>query len=487
MSESSLSVIDYENNEQESSFLRSYVVDNNEHNALAKDNQKSALNYVTALSSPLTDAWKLFLANPQFQSNFTRYIKNGDVISTHGLSYFLTSIIRDVGYDNLNQFTKLCFLIIQIGLLDLNSFRHLDSEEALYVNSLGNILESSNMSFLYDCYLNLIPLVLKPFLETFPFEKFLTVSKDIGLKINDFSSLDLELRSYNENQELLKDLILSDLKSLSINDSKLSNVGIFNVLNKTVDNKGNVIKVYFANQGNVEWNLEIYSEKLSDLTLERIRLDKLKGYIRSTNANLLFLPYNFANVSQEERLSMKYLSHLSKILGNDSDDESIRFFCHRNVLTNIIIAINSRDEKGLNFRVFRTKSGIFLQPIEETRRSDDYITNPAVRAGFGFENFLSAEGELKNSYTYIMNKFNIGSKEFYVQSEIDSCSSDLQSFFELKTISQNGYSDKKQMAEKCLRAWAQNFFIPNDPTTILGVRSKKHSLIKLKHTINLNY
>lgn len=60
MSESSLSVIDYENNEQESSFLRSYVVDNNEHNALAKDNQKSALNYVTALSSPLTDAWKLF-------------------------------------------------------------------------------------------------------------------------------------------------------------------------------------------------------------------------------------------------------------------------------------------------------------------------------------------------------------------------------------------------------------------------------------------
>lgn len=43
MSESSLSVIDYENNEQESSFLRSYVVDNNEHNALAKDNQKSAL------------------------------------------------------------------------------------------------------------------------------------------------------------------------------------------------------------------------------------------------------------------------------------------------------------------------------------------------------------------------------------------------------------------------------------------------------------
>ncbi|CAI8495116.1 unnamed protein product [Hanseniaspora opuntiae] len=175
---------------------------------------------------------------------------------------------------------------------------------------------------------------------------------------------------------------------------------------------------------------------------------------------------------------MKYLSHLSKILGNDSDDESIRFFCHRNVLTNIIIAINSRDEKGLNFRVFRTKSGIFLQPIEETRRSDDYITNPAVRAGFGFENFLSAEGELKNSYTYIMNKFNIGSKEFYVQSEIDSCSSDLQSFFELKTISQNGYSDKKQMAEKCLRAWAQNFFIPNDPTTILGVRSKKHSLIQ---------
>ncbi|CAI8495112.1 unnamed protein product [Hanseniaspora opuntiae] len=289
MSESSLSVIDYENNEQESSFLRSYVVDNNEHNALAKDNQKSALNYVTALSSPLTDAWKLFLANPQFQSNFTRYIKNGDVISTHGLSYFLTSIIRDVGYDKLNQFTKLCFLIIQIGLLDLNSFRHLDSEEALYVNSLGNILESSNMSFLYDCYLNLIPLVLKPFLEAFPFEKFLTVSKDIGLKINDFSSLDLELRSYNENQELLKDLILSDLKSLSINDSKLSNVGIFNVLNKTVDNKGNVVKVYFANQGNVEWNLENYSEKLSDLTLERIRLDKLKGYIRSTNANLLHL------------------------------------------------------------------------------------------------------------------------------------------------------------------------------------------------------
>lgn len=478
MSESSLSVIDYENNEQESSFLRSYVVDNNEHNALAKDNQKSALNYVTALSSSLTDAWKLFLANPQFQSNFNRYIKNGDVISTHGLSYFLTSIIRDVGYDKLNQFTKLCFLIIQIGLLDLNSFRHLDSEEALYVNSLGNILESSDMSFLYDCYLNLIPLVLKPFLETFPFENFLTVSKDIGLKISDFSSLDLELRSYNENQELLKDLILSDLKSLSINDSKLSNVGIFNLLNKTVDYKGNVVKVYFADQGNVELDLENYSEKLSDLTLERIRSDKLKGYIRSTNANLLFLPHNFANVSQEERLSMKYLSHLSKILGNDSDDESIRFFCHRNVLTNIIIAINSRDEKGINFRVFRTKSGIFLQPIEETRRSDDYMFNPAVRAGFGFENFLSAEGELKNSYTYLMNKFNIGSKEFYVQSEIDSCSSDLESFFELKTISQNGYYDKKQMAEKCLRAWAQNFFIPNDPTTILGVRSNKHSLIQ---------
>lgn len=478
MSESSLSVIDYENNEQEFSFLRSYLVDSNEHNVLAKDNQKSALNYVTALSSPLTDAWKLFLRNSQFQSNFTRYIKSGDVISTHGLSYFLTSIIRDVGYDKLNQYTKLCFLVIQIGLLDLNSFGHLSTEEALYVNSLNNILDSSDMSFLYDCYLNLIPLVLKPFLEAFAFEKFLTVSKDIGLKINDFSSLDLELRSHNENQEFLKDLIISDLKSLSINDSKLSNVGIFNILHKTVDNKGNVVDVYFADQGFVECDLDNLSQKVSDLTLGHIKLDKLKGYIRSTNANLLRLPSNFANVSQEERLSMKYLSHLSKILGNDSHDESIRFFCHRNVLTNIIIAINSRAEKGVNFRAFRTTSGIFLQPMEETRRSDDYITNPAVRAGFGFENFLSAEGELDNSYTYLMNKFNIGSKEFYVQSEIDSCSSDLKTFFELKTISQNGYSDKKQMAEKCLRAWAQNFFIPNDPTTIIGVRSKKHSLIQ---------
>lgn len=476
MSESSLSVIDYEINEQESIFLRSYLVDSNEHNALAKDNQKSALNYVTALSSSLTDAWKLFLNNPQFQTNFTKYIKEVDVISTHGLSYFLSSIIRDVGYDKLNQYTKLCFLVIQIGLLDLNSFSHLDSEKALYVNSLSNILDSSDVSFLYDCYLNLIPLVLKPFLEAFPFEKFLNVSKDIDLKINDFCLLDLELRSYQENQVLLKDLIVSDLKNLSLNDSKLSNVGIFSILNKSVDSKGNVVEVYFGDQAAAERDLGIFSETLSDVTLERIKLDKLKGYIRSTNANLLQLPNDFANVSQEERLSMKYLSHLSKVLGNDVDDESNRFFCHRNVLTNIIISINSRDSKGVNFRAFKTMSGIFLQPIEEPRRSDDYITNPAVRAGFGFENFLCAEGELENSYTYLMNKFNIGNKKFYVQSEIDSCSSNFKSFFELKTISQNGYSDKKQMAEKCLRAWAQNFFIPNDPTTILGLRSNRHSL-----------
>ncbi|KAL6930262.1 hypothetical protein ACO0R3_003367 [Hanseniaspora guilliermondii] len=480
MSESSLSVIDYEDNNQQYNFLKSYIVDSNEQNAISKDDHKiTAMNYVTTLSSPLTDAWKLFLANPQFQNNFNRYIKSVDVISSYGLSYFLTSIIRDVGYNKLNQYTKICLLVIQIGLLDLNSFDHLNSEEVLFVNSLSNILDSSDLSFLYDCYLNLTPLVLKPFLEAFPFQKFLTVSNDIDLKINNFSLLDLELRSYNENQELLKDLILSDLKNLTMNDAKLSNVEILNVLNKSVNIKGNVVDVYFGHQDTVEADLDNFSEKLSAEVLESIRQNKLVNHIRSVNANLLKLPSNFANVSQEERLSMKYLSHLSKTLGNESDDKSNRFFCHRNVLTNIIISINKRDTKGVNFRAFRTSSGIFLQPIEEPRRSDDYKTNPAVRAGFGFENFLSAEGELKNSYTYLMNKFKLGNKEFYVQSEIDSCSSDLKSFYELKTISQNGFLDANQMAEKCLRAWAQNFFIPNQPTTILGLRSKNHILSRV--------
>ena len=481
MSESSLSVISFEFEDETVKFLKHYLTDEKDKNDFSvKNNQNlSPMNYITSLASSITNAWSIFLSNPQFKHDFKTYIKDENVIAANGISYFLSALIKDTGYSHMNQYVKLCFLTIQIDLLDFDEFAHIDSADLLYVDSLSALLNSDDKQFLYDCYLNLIPIVLKPLLDAFPFKVFLTYSKELAPNFTDFSSLDIELRSYKKNHELLNTLIVSDLKKLTINDCSLKNMTICNVLNKQVDKNGDVTKVYWGHSDTVYSDLAIYSEKLSNNVLKEIQENKLTKNIRKVSANLLYLPNDFANVSQQERLSMKYLSHLAKSLNMPSDDESSRIFCHRNVLTNIIIAINNKSNKGVNFRVYKTNFGIFLQPMEELKRSDDYKTNPAVRAGFGFENFLSDGGDLNNSYTYLMNSFTLGNKDFYVQSEIDSCSPDCESFYELKTIAQKGYVSGEQWPSKCLRSWAQNFFIPNNPTTLLGVRSKSFDLTQV--------
>lgn len=424
------------------------------------------------------------LKSQEVKDFYKKINDSDDHFESAGVIGFLSFINRVATDNHDNQFTRMALLIMQFDLLKLSTFEVAADDLVIghYLNEFSLIFDKKDKHYLFDVFSNLKSLVLETFVEKYPF------NKHSFAEFTSFAALDYCLRNSDEINTNINNKIIENLAKLSINDNVISNLKTAGYVGKTFVNNKYVYDWKFEDYCDGEIlgeRCDKYSEELFNFFLT---LDKSKSFKVDfkLNASLLNVHSKFKQITQEERLSLNSLSFFANRYLESHKEENKPynqiFFGHRGVMTKLVMLINDKNASSTTFRVFKYKEMLFFQPIEKATKNYSFI-NESSLSGFGFEHLMTKDQKTtSNDFTihYIFNDFKINGLRFVIQAEVDAANIDEERNklvpFEFKSISANNYNNIYSRNALFLKSWSQNYFLDNDALTLVGVRTKKHTL-----------